>query len=322
MVKAGRASRFRRWLARTLWLLALLLVVIGLIRCMGTAPSDPAPPSEPVATPATLPTPPVLSPPPAAAVTADCDAPTFAEAARANAASLATMPLDAFGRPEVGWEIYAPLVAREIGSACGPGTPGFAQAFSTWQQRTGKPADGVVTAPGLQEMKAAWQAQRPVTAVRARGVCPEPPAEAELETGQPGEGYGGKVVQLRPGAFAAYRAMAAAARRENPEIAADPRNLTIFSAFRSPAYDAARCASDQNCNGVTRATCSPHRTGLALDLYVGQAPGFGPDSSADPNRLAQSRSASYRWLVANARRFGFVNYPFEPWHWEWIGEAP
>jgi hypothetical protein len=24
-------------------------------------------------------------------------------------------------------------------------------------------------------------------------------------------------------------------------------------------------------------------------------------------------------MVANAARFGFVNYPFEPWHWEWTG---
>ena len=35
-----------------------------------------------------------------------------------------------------------------------------------------------------------------------------------------------------------------------------------------------------------------------------------------------SRTAVYRWMVANAARFGFVNYPFEPWHWEWTGEAP
>ena len=46
-----------------------------------------------------------------------------------------------------------------------------------------------------------------------------------------------------------------------------------------------------------------------------------PESSADPNRLFQSRSAAYRWLVANAARFGFVNYPFEPWHWEWTGQT-
>jgi D-alanyl-D-alanine carboxypeptidase len=116
--------------------------------------------------------------------------------------------------------------------------------------------------------------------------------------------------------------MAAAARIEDSRIAVDPRNLTIFSAYRSPASDAARCIADNNCNGVVRATCSPHRTGLAVDLYVGQAPGFGPDSSADANRLFMSRTPTYRWLVANADRYGFVPYPFEPWHWEWTGEAP
>ena len=28
---------------------------------------------------------------------------------------------------------------------------------------------------------------------------------------------------------------------------------------------------------------------------------------------------AYRWLVRYAARFGFVNYAFEPWHWEWVG---
>lgn len=114
--------------------------------------------------------------------------------------------------------------------------------------------------------------------------------------------------------------MVAAARRAAPPIAADRRLLTIFSAFRDPASDDARCALERNCQGIVRAACSAHRTGLALDLYLGGAPGFGPDSSADANRLFLSRTPAYRWLVANAGRFGFVNYPFEPWHWEWTGE--
>jgi D-alanyl-D-alanine carboxypeptidase len=59
-----------------------------------------------------------------------------------------------------------------------------------------------------------------------------------------------------------------------------------------------------------------------MDLYVGQAPGYGPDSSADLNRRYMSRTPAYRWLVGNAARFGFAPYPFEPWHWEWTGEAP
>jgi LAS superfamily LD-carboxypeptidase LdcB len=59
-----------------------------------------------------------------------------------------------------------------------------------------------------------------------------------------------------------------------------------------------------------------------MDLDLGAASGFGPDSTDDANRLFISRGAAYRWMVANAGRFGFVNYPFEPWHWEWTGEAP
>jgi LAS superfamily LD-carboxypeptidase LdcB len=46
------------------------------------------------------------------------------------------------------------------------------------------------------------------------------------------------------------------------------------------------------------------------------------DNSSDANRLYQTQTPAYRWLVRNARRFGFVNYVFEPWHWEWTGEAP
>jgi hypothetical protein len=100
----------------------------------------------------------------------------------------------------------------------------------------------------------------------------------------------------------------------------DPRVLTLFSGFRDPLADAARCARDNNCQGVSRTICSAHRTGLAMDLFIAAAPGFGPDSSADTNRLAMTRSDVYRWMVANAGRFGFVNYVFEPWHWEWTGE--
>jgi LAS superfamily LD-carboxypeptidase LdcB len=95
----------------------------------------------------------------------------------------------------------------------------------------------------------------------------------------------------------------------------------LFSGFRDPEYDAERCAAQANCNGLVRARCSAHRTGLAMDVYLGSAPGFDADSSADANRLWQSRTATYRWLVANARRYGFVNYAFEPWHWEWVGAA-
>ncbi len=54
-----------------------------------------------------------------------------------------------------------------------------------------------------------------------------------------------------------------------------------------------------------------------MDLVLGAAPGFAVDSTADANRLWQTRTPAYHWLVDHAARYGFVNYPFEPWHWEW-----
>ena len=100
-------------------------------------------------------------------------------------------------------------------------------------------------------------------------------------------------------------------------VGADHQMLTVSSAYRDPDADAMRCASENNCEGVVRTTCSAHRTGLAPVLVVGHAPGMRPDASDDINRLAQTRTPAYRWLLANAGRYGFLNYTFEPWHWEW-----
>jgi hypothetical protein len=304
--------------------LAATVVVLGLValRVTSCAPARAPPPqavpsAAPGAAPAASPPP---APPPVAAAT-DCNAGPAA-AAQANAASLQTLAWAPFGRAETGWETYAPLIAREIRTACPPPSRGFADALAAWERGQNLPADGTLSAAVFDRLKGVIQMRRPFVRLSARKICPAAPAESALALAGPGEGFGGKAIELRPAALAAWRRMAAAARAEDPRIAVDPNNLTIFSGFRSPAADTARCGAEHNCNGLVRATCSAHRTGLAMDLYVGQAPGFGPDSSADANRLFMSRTPAYRWLVAHADRFGFVPYPFEPWHWEWTGEAP
>ena len=318
--KASEALRFLAGLAVAV--LVLGFVVLRVTSC-APVPKPAANPLPVTASPTTPPTPPAAPTPPAhtpALATAICsDGP--APAARANAASLQTLAWAPFGRSETGWATYAPLIGREIHTACAPGTPGFAQALAGWSRDHRLPDDGIVTPAVFGALKTTIQLRRPFVQLSAKRICPNPPAASALANAAAAEGYGGKAIQLRPGALSAYRQMAAAARREDPAIAADLRNLTIFSGFRSPAADDARCAAEHNCNGLVRATCSAHRTGLAMDLYVGQAPGFGPDSSADPNRAFMSTTPAYRWLVANADRFGFVPYPFEPWHWEWTGEA-
>ncbi len=312
--KPSEALRFLGGLVAAV--IVLGLVVLRVTSCAPTpVPKTQSIPVAPHATPAPSPTPPPAAP------AAACDAGPAA-AARANAASLRTLAGSPFGRTETGWETYAPLVARELRTACAPETPGFAAALAQWESVQRLPADGTMSPAVFARLKGIIQTRRPFVRLSAQGVCPAPVAGGALAAATVAEGYGGKAIQLRPAALAAYRRMAAAARAEDPRIAADPRNLTLFSGYRSPAADAARCIADNNCNGVARATCSAHRTGLAMDLYVGQAPGFGPAPSADANRLFMSKTPTYRWLVANADRFGFVPYPFEPWHWEWTGEAP
>lgn len=241
-----------------------------------------------------------------------------ADAAAANAASFETMAWAPFGRAELGWATYAPRIAVEIDSRCAAGSPGFAAALARWQGAHDLPATGVLDADSFTAMKTRWTLARPFVAA-SRAGCPEPPAPARLATAGPRESYGGKAIQVRSDALGAYRALVAAADRALP--GRDAIWFQIFSGFRDPMSDDIRCAIDNNCYGRTRASCSAHRTGLALDIHVGNAPGFGPDSSDNGNRRAMVRTLAYRWLLTNAGRFGFVNYVFEPWHWEWTPPA-
>jgi hypothetical protein len=249
---------------------------------------------------------------------ADCRAaPAFAAAADQNRLSLSSLPWAPFGRPETGWEIYAPFVAREVGVSCGPTETGFAEALARWQAANGRPATGVLTAEDFDLMRIASHRRRPFVAAFEDG-CPPAADPARLAPARPDEGYAGKAVSLRSDVLDAYRRLVAAARAEVPEARADPRLLTLVSGYRGPEEEAARCAG-RDCSGPARVRCSPHRTGTAIDLFVGMAPGSAPASTEDANRLHQSRTPTYRWLVSNAERFGFAPYIFEPWHWEWVG---
>jgi hypothetical protein len=241
------------------------------------------------------------------------------DAARRNQDNLHNMPVLTRSRVETGWAYYAPLIAHEIGTACGPATPAFAVRLAAWQFVHKLGRTGVMDPPTIAAMKTGWDLRRPFV-VASRLGCPAPPPEASLATVPAEDSYGGMTLKLRPAALAAYNRMLAAARAESPQIASDRRLLTLFSAWRRPDAETARCVAEANCQGVARATCSAHLTGLAVDLDLGAAPGDRLDSSDDANRLYISQGAAYRWLVANAARFGFVPYAFEPWHWEWTGE--
>lgn len=48
---------------------------------------------------------------------------------------------------------------------------------------------------------------------------------------------------------------------------------------------------------------SMHERGLAIDFM------------ANGQLILSRNNVGYRWLAANAARFGFYNLPSEPWHW-------
>jgi LAS superfamily LD-carboxypeptidase LdcB len=264
-----------------------------------------------------------LAAPAAAGAYASCGdaAEAYVKAARKNAETLDTLNWAPFGPAEKGWETYAPLTGHEIGTTCGFGTPVFAEKLAQFQARYGVPATGVFDPATFQVLKGVWQERRPFVMARVHDVCPEAPPAPTLEPlTKDEEAFDREDRSLRADALKAYRDMLAAARRQLDEVRADPKAMAVFSAFRSPEADEVRCAQEHNCDGARRAVCSPHRTGTAVDLNLGWAPGEHADSSDPANRLWQTRTRLYRWMVANADKYGFVNYVFEPWHWEWIGD--
>ncbi len=244
----------------------------------------------------------------------------WAGPAFANAISVYSLEWAPFGSSESGWETYLPLIQKELGTDCAPTTPDFAVALAAFQGRYALVPTGQFDQATFQVFRGLWQERRPFIRARLLDICPDPPPIRELGYLEAPEEHADRLTRLlRRDVLEAYRRMVAAARAEVPAVAANPELLQIFSGFRDPEADAARCAAQGNCDGVRRAVCSPHRTGTAVDLYVGQAPGLGVDNTSPASRLHMSRGPTYRWLVQNAGRFGFVPYVFEPWHWEWVG---
>jgi hypothetical protein len=147
---------------------------------------------------------------------------------------------------------------------------------------------------------------RPVRHTRvASTAAAQPGSGAVADPGQPtvaeGGGYSGPLAYrqgrpMRPDAAAAFDRLARAA-------AAAGHALTINSAFRSDAEQAALFAANPDPRWVAPPGRSLHRCGTELDL--------GPPSA-------------HGWLAANARRFGLVRrYEWEPWHYGLVdGPAP
>jgi hypothetical protein len=90
-----------------------------------------------------------------------------------------------------------------------------------------------------------------------------------------------------------------------------------LSGFRTPKQQANLRKSSEAKHGlqdigkwVAKPGSSAHQSGRAIDFYLGI-----PNGRRNVARLKQT--PAYKWMVANARRFGFYPYSREPWHWEY-----
>lgn len=243
----------------------------------------------------------------------------FAGAASRNAQLRGSLSWAFGGRSQTGWEIYVPLIANTIAVDAGADSPEFAAALAKWQDRNGLQPTGILETGTLQTLIRFWQGQR-----LGRSSAP---AESSLHSAPITEFFDRSrdpgLLQLERQTFAAYKRMLAAAAKDlgtsvkfsnTGELAEGEKFLRIVSAYRSPAYQAALRRKEPNAGRGALAKFSAHATGQALDLFVGGE----PVSTKDHNRLLQVQTPAYKWLVKNANRFGFYNYFYEPWHWEYV----
>ncbi len=244
-------------MTRSLLRILQWLVIAGVVAALATLVlgRHHAPRTAPTVAEQSMPAPEAALPEPRTPLRASrsCEDGGYAEAASANAASLETLALAAFRRPEVGWAVYAPLIAHTIGVACDPQTPAFAFALARWQKSHGLPSDGRLDEATFNRLAQAWYAPRPHLGPVGDAACLGPP-EASLAAAAPAESYGGKTILLRPDVLEAYRKMITAGAAADAD---DLLRLSQSSLRRGPLRDGGQLPERRT--GAVLIT--PHRAG-------------------------------------------------------------
>lgn len=250
------------------------------------------------------------------------DVSLFAEAATRNTVLKYELGWAFGGKQQRGWYLYTPLITRLLETESEATGADFASALSRWQTGAGLRASGVLDDETLYRMVSTWQGARLKNKEYATPdrLLQAPTSDFYDPTRADG------LRQVERETYAAYKRMIAAAAADpslglkvtaSGELAPEERYLKIISSFRSREHQAHLRAQSPGSGRAGLAVNSPHFTGRALDLYVGGE----PVETRDSNRALQVQTRAYRWLVANAGRFGFRPYYYEPWHWEYVGTA-
>ena len=245
---------------------------------------------------------------------------TFTEAATQNTV-LRNELIWTFGsKPQHGWFLYDLLIGQTLNAPPDSSTNDFTSAVAVWQKQKGLSASGVLDEHSWIALILQWQGDR---------LKDKTPATQDQLLLAPASDFYDparlpELRQVERNTYAAYKQMLAAAIADPAlhlehttagELAPAEKYFKIVSAFRSREYQEQLRRQSPNAGSAGLAVNSPHFTGRALDLYVGG----DPVDTKDSNRAVQVRAPVYRWLVQNARRFGFRPYFYEPWHWEYVG---
>jgi zinc D-Ala-D-Ala carboxypeptidase len=245
---------------------------------------------------------------------------SFEAAATTNATLRNELAWTFGGKQQRGWYLYDLLIGKTLDTKHDPGTSDFAASMAKWQKRRGITVDGILDEDALMAMVSQWQGNRLKNRADA---TPD-----QLLTAPPADFYdpsrADELRQVERNTYAAYKKLIAAAIADPTlklvhtapdQLAPKEQYFKIVSAFRSREYqDNLRRKSPNAGSAGLAMNNSPHFTGRALDLFVGGS----PVETKDSNRAIQVNTPAYRWLVANAERFGFRPYFYEPWHWEYV----
>ncbi|WP_225910566.1 M15 family metallopeptidase [Thermoleptolyngbya sichuanensis] len=131
-------------------------------------------------------------------------------------------------------------------------------------------------------------------------------------------------ILLRDAAAERFLAMVRAARAERVRLVP----LSGFRSVEEQTYLFFTLKAKRSLSAQERAQVSAppgyseHHTGYAVDIGDGDRPDTDLETDFD-------QTAAYRWLTANAARFGFeLSFPqdnaqgvsYEPWHWRFVGD--
>ena len=224
-----------------------------------------------------------------------------------------------FGKKrQTGWYIYVPLIQHTIKTDTASESNEFALALSVWQKENRLAPNGVLDEDTLMALIKFWQSRRIPKLYEAdeKLLFNAPIADFFDSTREV------NLLNVERETYKAYKKMIAAAAKDldlkikNGNLTGSDNFLKIISAHRSRAYQEQLRKKEPNAGRAQLAFTSPHFTGRALDIYVGGEPVM----TKDANRAIQIETKAYQWLVKNAERFGFYNYFYEPWHWEYVPE--